>query len=184
MMLQFFQLTLCHFAIIYSLGSRRPANDPRTPSSSKMAERCRVLLLEESSCFSSSSSSSSSSLFLNLFIKPIFVLAFIVAQTAVAAALFLRVKSLAVMRFRAFSASILSTCRSARSLLCEYAIWRHAAFNELLPRSLLANHFSNRVSGRKIDIREYAVRKEMRLSHDKRLDGIRCNSLSKAPICV
>ena len=27
MMLQFFQLTLCHFAVIYSLGdSRRPAN--------------------------------------------------------------------------------------------------------------------------------------------------------------
>jgi len=51
---------------------------------------------------------------------PIFVLAFITAQTAAATALSPKVEFLAIIRFRAFSASILLTmCRSARSLLCE-----------------------------------------------------------------
>ncbi|KYN11912.1 hypothetical protein ALC57_15928, partial [Trachymyrmex cornetzi] len=118
-----------------------PTNDPRTPSSGRTGRTPprfaigRILLL----------------LFFFVFKPiPIFILAFIAAQTAVAAALSLRVESLAVMRFRAFSASILSAaCRSVRSLLCEYAMScsRHAASNGLIPRSPLANRFSNRVPG-------------------------------------
>jgi len=51
---------------------------------------------------------------------PIFVLAFIAAKTAAAAALSSIVEFLAIIRFRTFSASILlATCRSVRSLLCE-----------------------------------------------------------------
>jgi len=61
------------------------------------------------------------------------------------AALSVRVESLAVMRFRAFSANILSgACRSAKSFLCEYAMScsRHAASNKLIPWSSLENRFS------------------------------------------
>ncbi|KYM94616.1 hypothetical protein ALC62_14749, partial [Cyphomyrmex costatus] len=100
-----------------------PTNDPRTPSSGRTGRIPprfaigSILLLFRFFVFKP---------------IPIFVLAFIAAQTAVTAALSVRDKSLAVIRFRAISASILSAaCRSVRPLLCEYAIWcsRHAVSN-------------------------------------------------------
>jgi len=75
------------------------------------------------------------------------------------------------MRLCAFSASILSIAyRSARLLLCKYAMYaisnsRHAAFNELITWSPLANHFSKCIPD-ETDIREYVIQKKARLSYD------------------
>jgi len=69
--------------------------------------------------------------------KPIFVLAFIAAQTAAAAILSPRVESLAVMLFRVFAASILSAVLRERcnaKKLCRVRV----ASNGLIPRSPLA----------------------------------------------
>ena len=87
------------------------------------------------------------------------------ARTVLAAALSSRVGSLTVMRFRAFSVSILSAaCCSARSMLFEYAIsWsRHATSNI----SIISGQLLFQTCFRKTDIREFAVRKEAHLLHD------------------
>jgi len=75
---------------------------------------------------------------------PTFVLAFIAAQTAAAAALFPRVESLAAIRFRAFVASILS-CVVQRDRCYANKLYHVRDTPRpigLIPRLSLANRFS------------------------------------------
>ena len=115
MTFQFFQLTLRGFIIVYSFCDSCRAADQRAEDS----QQRRIGKIPPR--FTTSSIRFFIGFFFFVFKPiPIFVLAFIAAQTAVAAALSPRVESFAVIRFRASSASILSaTCRFVKSLLRE-----------------------------------------------------------------
>jgi len=116
----FSQLTLS-FVTVYCLDDFRHALDPRMASDRKGRMPLRFVV------------GSIHLLFFFLVFKlfspiPIFVSVFIAAQTAVIAALSLslslshRIESLAVMRLRIFSTSILSAACSVRSLRIRYDV--------------------------------------------------------------
>ena len=187
MTLQFFQLMLRRFVIVYCLGDSRratdpmtaPMIDPRMPNS----DRTDMTPLRFTRKYSLVL------LFLVFKPIPIFVLAIITAQIAVAAAFSLKVESPAVMRFRAFSVSVLSAaCRSTRLLLYEYTMLcsRYAVSNELIPLSPLSIASLITFPDHKTDIWEYS-RKEDHLSHDLTSLSMRFAAIfikGLRPICI